>query len=280
MNANNPLNTKIKFVVLLILWAAVFIPVYPGLIHTWLNHSNNSHGLLVPLLSLYFVWQKKDKLRLITISNSNWGAGILIISMVLYLLSYAGAVTVISRTMIVCSLIGLILFTLGTTFFKLLSFPLFFLLFMVPVPDSIVGIVAFPLQLFATKISAFIIAVFSIPVYQEGNMLYFVQTQLEVAEACSGIRSIMALTMLSVIFVYLIDKKGWVPKAFLIASAIPLALIANIIRVSGTGVLAHFYGERIARGFLHEFSGLAVFAFGFILLFVEYSLLNKVCSKR
>ncbi len=279
MNANNPLNTKIKLVVLLILWAAVFIPVYPGLIHTWLNHSNNSHGLLVPLISLYFVWQKKDELRLIRISNSNWGAGILIISMVLYLLSYAGAVTVISRAMIVCSLIGLILFTLGTTFFKLLSFPLFLLLFMVPVPDSIVGIVAFPLQLFATKISAFIIAVLSIPVYQEGNMLYFVQTQLEVAEACSGIRSIMALTMLSVIFVYLIDG-GWVPKAILIVSAIPLALIANIIRVSGTGVLAHFYGERIARGFLHEFSGLAVFAFGFVLLFMEYSLLNKVCSKR
>jgi len=129
----------------------------------------------------------------------------LIISMVLYLLSYAGAVTVISRAMIVCSLIGLVLFTLGTTFFKLLSFPLFLLLFMVPVPDSILGIVALPLQLFATNISAFIIAAISIPVYQEGNMLYFAKTQLEVAEACSGIRSIMALTMLSVIFVHLIE---------------------------------------------------------------------------
>ena len=279
MNTNNPINKKIKLVVLLILWAAVFIPVYPDLIHTWLNHSNNSHGLLVPLISLYFIWQKKDKLRLTTTSNSNWGAGILIISIVLYLLSYAGAVTVISRAMIVCSLIGLVLFTLGTNFFKLIAFPLFFLLFMVPVPDSIVGIVALPLQLFATNISAFIIEAISIPVYKEGNMLYFAQTQLEVAEACSGIRSIMALTMLSVIFVYLIDGR-WVPKAILLSSAIPLALIANIIRVSGTGVLAHYYGERVARGFLHEFSGLAVFAFGFILLFMEYSLLNKVGSKR
>ena len=94
MNTNNPLNSKIKLVVLLILWAAVFIPVYPALIHTWLNHSNNSHGLLVPLISLYFVWQKKDKLRLITISDSNWGAGILIISIVYvnYILARKGAV--------------------------------------------------------------------------------------------------------------------------------------------------------------------------------------------
>ena len=150
---------------------------------------------------------------------------------------------------------------------------------MVPVPDSILNIVAFPLQLFATKISSHIIAALSIPVYREGNMLYFVQTQLEVAEACSGLRSIMALTMLSVIFVYLLDK-GWLRKVILLASAIPLALIANIIRVSGTGILAHFHGEKVARGFLHEFSGLAVFAFGFILLFLEYSLLNKSGSKQ
>jgi len=268
------MNTKLKFSILLILWAIAFIPVYPSLFHTWLNHSNNSHGILVPLISVYFIWQKRKELRQVKVSNSNWGALILIFSMVLYLLSYAGAVAVISRAMIVFSLIGLVLFTLGTTFFKLLAFPLFFLLFIVPVPDSIVGVVALPLQLFATNISSFVIQALSLPVYQEGNMLYFTQTQLEVAEACSGIRSLVSLTMLSVIFAYMCNK-GWIRKAMLLASAIPLALFANILRVSGTGVLAHFYGETVARGFLHEFSGLAVFAFGFVLLFLEYSLLNR-----
>jgi exosortase/archaeosortase family protein len=83
--------------------------------------------------------------------------------------------------------------------------------------------------------------------------------------------------MLSVIFAYMSDK-GWVRKGILLASAIPLALLANIVRVTGTGVLAHFFGDKVARGFLHEFSGLAVFAFGFALLFLEYSLLNRALN--
>lgn len=268
------MNTKLEFSVLLILWAVAFILVYPDLIHGWLKHSNNSHGILVPLVSLYFIWQKREKLRQVKISNSNWGAFILIISMGLYLLGYGGSIAVISRAMIVLSLIGLVLFALGTTFFKLLAFPLFFLLFMIPVPDSIVGVIALPLQLFATNISSFVIQALSLPVYQEGNMLYFTQTQLEVAEACSGIRSLVSLAMLGVIFAYMCDK-GWGRKAILLASAIPLALFANILRVTGTGVLAHFYGDKVARGFIHEFSGLAAFAFGFVLLFLEYSLLNR-----
>jgi exosortase len=269
----------VKFSLLLALWFITFIPVYPSLVWTWLNHSDNSHGILVPLVSAYFIWQKRDKFKLVKISNSNWGAIILIISMGLYLLSYAGGIAVVSRSMIVFSLIGLVMFTLGEHFLKALSFPLFFLIFMVPVPDSILGLVAFPLQLFATKVSTFFIQSFSIPAYREGNMLYFAQTQLEVAEACSGIRSLMSFGMLSFIFAYMMDKIWW-KRILLVLSTIPLALFANIVRVTGTGILAHFYGSKAALGFLHEFSGLAVFAFGFVLLLGEYLLLNKVSGKQ
>jgi exosortase len=272
-------GTRTKFLVLLALWFIAFIPVYPSMVQTWLNHSDNSHGILVPLVSLYFIWQKKDELKTVKISNSNWGAVILLISMGLYLLSYAGAVAVVSRAMIVSSMIGLVIFTLGKAFYALLAFPLLFLFFMVPVPDSILGLVAFPLQLFATKVSTFFLQMFSIPAYREGNMLYFVQTQLEVAEACSGIRSIMSFGMLSFIFAYMMDKIWW-KRIVLVLSTIPLAIFANIVRVTGTGILANFYGSRVALGFLHEFSGLAVFAFGFFLLLGEYILLNKVSSKR
>jgi exosortase len=270
---------RYKYLLLLILWFIAFIPVYPSLVSTWLNHSDNSHGVLVPLVSAYFIWQKKEKLRLTKISNSNWGAIILTISMGLYLLSYAGAVAVISRSMIVFSLIGLIMFTLGEYSLKVLLFPLFFLFFMVPVPDSILGLVSLPLQLFATKVSTFFIQALSIPAYREGNMLYFAQTQLEVAEACSGIRSLMSFGMLSFIFAHMMDKIWW-KRILLVLSTIPLALFANIVRVTGTGILAHFYGSRAALGFLHEFSGLAVFAFGFVLLLGEYLLLNKVSSEQ
>jgi exosortase len=181
--------------------------------------------------------------------------------------------------MVLFSLIGLILFTLGKEILMLLAFPLFFLIFMIPVPDSILSLVSFPLQLFATNISSSLIQTFSIPVYREGNVLYFVQTHLSIAEACSGIRSIVSFIMLSAIFAYMLNK-GWVRKIALLVSAIPLALFANIVRVTGTGILAHFYGSKVARGFLHEFSGLAVFAFGVVLLLGEYILLNKVSSNQ
>jgi exosortase len=282
MDGSNTLNNnidrkflRIKFFILIALWFVCFLPIYPGLVQTWLNHSDNSHGILVPLVSLYFIWQKKEKFKSVTVPNSNWGAIILILSLGLYLLSYAGAVEVVSRAMIVFSLIGLVIFTFGKAFFTLVAFPLLFLLFMVPVPDSILGLVAFPLQLFATKVSTLIIHIFSIPAYREGNMLYFVQTHLEIAEACSGIRSIMSFGMLSFIFAYMMDKIWW-KRVVLVLSTIPLALFANIVRVTGTGILAHFYGDKVARGFLHEFSGLAVFAFGFVLLLLEYMILNKV----
>jgi exosortase len=271
--------TTLKITTLLALLAVVFTPVYSDLIATWLGHSNNSHGMLVPFISLYFIWQKKGDLKAQEISSSNWGLVILVISLALYLLAYVGGVVFVMRLMIVFSLIGLVLFALGWRIFNQLAFPLVFLFFMVPVPTSVIGLVSFPLQLFATKISANIIQYCSIPVLREGNMLYFVQTQLEVAEACSGIRSIMSLMMLSVLFVYSI-KDGWPKKMILLLSAIPIAVIANIIRVSGTGILAHFYGDKVARGFLHDFSGMAVFLFGLSLLFLEYWLLNKYWRVR
>lgn len=276
---NHNTMTRTKLLILIVLWLVVFIPVYPNLFWTWFNHSDNSHGAFVPLVSLYFIWLKREKLKSAKISNSNSGAMILIISMVLYLFSYAGAVAVVSRAMIVSSLIGLVLFTLGKESFSLLTFPLLYLFIMVPVPDSILGLVAFPLQLFVTKVSTFVIQALSIPTYREGNMLYFAQTHLEVAEACSGIRSIMGFGMLSFIFAYIMDKIWW-KRIFIVLSTIPLALFTNFVRVTGTGILAHFYGAKVALGFLHEFSGLLMVVFGFFLLLGEYLLLNRVSSKQ
>ncbi|MDP2644572.1 MAG: exosortase/archaeosortase family protein [Desulfobacterales bacterium] len=272
------MSQKLKTILLFILWAITFYPVYPDLVSTWLNHSNNSHGILVPLITAYLIWQKKERLADIPIANSKWGAVLLIASALLYIVSTAGAVTVISRAMIVFSLIGLVWFNFGSAVFSALKFPLYYLIFMVPVPDSLYLAVAFPLQLFATTLSAFFIQILSIPVYQEGNMLYFVQTQLEVAEACSGLRSMMAFLMLSVLFAYIM-KKNRTNRLIIVVSAIPLAIFANLIRVTGTGILAHYYGGKAAQGFLHDFSGMAVFAFGFVLLFLEYTLLDKISRK-
>ncbi len=272
------MNDRLKIILLFALLAGVFYPIYPELLDAWLNHSNNSHGILVPFVSLFFVWDRKDELGNRPHSASGWGLLLLVLSMLVYLLALVGGIAFVSRLMLVSSLVGLVLYLFGKEIFKVLSFPLLFLLFMIPVPDSIISTISLPLQMFATKISAGIIQGCSIPVLREGNMLYFVQTQLEVAEACSGIRSIVAITMLSMIFVYL-SKGSMLQKVILLGSAIPVALLANILRVSGTGILAHFYGDQVARGFLHDFSGLAVFAFGMAILFVEYVILKKLFAR-
>lgn len=265
---------KIKIAILLIVWVATFSPIYPELVRDWFGHSDNSHAILVPFISLFFIWQRKNELQSTPFDGSAWGVIILGASLLVYIASYGGGLAFPARVAMVASLFGLVWFCFGIGFIRILVFPICFLLFMVPVPSSLLSFVSMPLQLMATQISASLIGGCSIPVYREGNMLYFVETQLEVAEACSGIRSIVSLTMLSLVFCYL-SREGWLRKVLLVAVAIPIAFLANIVRVTGTGVLAHFYGDRVARGFLHEFSGFVIFAFGFALLFAVFSLTKR-----
>jgi exosortase len=262
-----------------LLWAAIFFPLYPSLLTIWLDDSNNSHGLLVPLIFAFFIWRLLPALKMIPMKSNARGLLILLVSMGLYVLSYAGSVSIVARSMIVLSLVGLVLYNFGSAIFRKLAFPLLFLLFMVPLPTSVIGLISLPLQRLATYVSAMLIGMISIPVYQEGNMLYFVQTQLEVAEACSGIHSIMALLMLGAVFVYMNPMTN-LAKIILLASTIPVALIANIVRVTGTGILAHFHGAAVARGFLHDLSGMAVFLFGLGLLMIIFKLLQSVRSSN
>ncbi|MDA8165874.1 MAG: exosortase/archaeosortase family protein [Desulfobacteraceae bacterium] len=267
-----------SLLVLLALWLLAFAPILPGLYASWLD-PENSHGPLVPFIVLYLVWLKKEDLGQAKLGTSRWGLAVTGAGLLVYVLAQAGSVAVASRAMLVVTLMGLVLFNLGPEVFRRVAFPLAFLFFMVPFPDSLVKLVAFPLQLLASNVSASLIGAMSIPVYQEGNMLHFVQTQLEVAEACSGIRSIVSLTMLSTIFSYLLPAGGG-RRLLLAASAIPVAIAANIVRVSGTGILANFYGGGVAQGFLHEFSGLAVFAFGFLAIYGEYLLFRRGAVHR
>ena len=259
---------------LLSLWALLFSPIYPEMVRSWLGHSDNSHGCIVPVMAGYFAWQRKEQVRSATISSSWWGANLLVLSLALYVLSYAGGIAAPARVAMVLSLLGLVWFCLGREMTRVLAFPILFLLFMIPVPNSLMGLVSLPLQLLATRISADMISLCSIPVYREGNMLFFMGTQLEVAEACSGIRSMMALTMIACALASMVTN-GWLKKMLLIGAAVPIAMMANILRISGTGVLAHFFGARVARGFLHEFSGLLVFAFGLVALLGIFTLITR-----
>ncbi len=270
------LPAAIKGGVLLLLWGLLFWPIIPELRDVWMIDSNNSHGVLVPVIAAFLIWQRRKDVSWSEAIPSLWCLGMLAGSLLIYLVSLRAHIAVSAHLAMVTSLAGLVWWNLGGRIFRHLLFPLAFLAFMVPVPVSISGAVAFPLQLFATSASATVIHAIGIPVLHEGTMLYFATTSLEVTEACSGIRSMLAYLTLGVLFVHLAGNTlGRVGKGILLLSTLPLALFVNILRISGTGVLAHLFGEQMARGFLHEFSGMVVFAFGFVLFWAESLILKR-----
>ena len=146
---------------------------------------------------------------------------------------------------------------------------------MIPIPSILMDRITFPMQLFASKVAANMLYLTGIPVLREGNVMVLTNTSLEVAEACSGIRSLISLLALSVVFAYFSQKETW-KRILLVLSTFPIAIIANAARVTGTGILAHYYGDSVAQGFFHGFSGWILFVVAFICLFVFGAILSKV----
>jgi exosortase len=157
---------------------------------------------------------------------------------------------------------------------KLTALPVAFLLFMVPLPYIVYDAMAFPLKLFVAKYSVLSLKLMGITVLREGNIIMFPQTVFEVADACSGLRSLMSLLALAVAVAFMTQKSPG-KRLILIVSALPIAILTNMLRVIVTGVLAQYYGAAAAEGFFHEFAGLAVFAVAMVLLLAESALLRR-----
>ncbi len=242
-------------------------------VYDWSHDDNYSHGFLVPIIVAYLVWTKKEQINALRPAPSLSGIPIILLGLSMYLVGTIGAEWFLKRTSLIIVLGGIILYLYGKAYFKLLLFPLVFLMFMVPLPAIIYSALAFKLQLFVSIISTKLIALAGIPVFREGNILYVSTGPLAVEEACSGMRSIMALLALSALFAYLMYDsrfKQWI----LVASALPIAVITNVIRVTTTGIFAHYWGKAFAEGILHESFGWLVFVIAFILLFLLGKLLD------
>jgi exosortase len=170
-------------------------------------------------------------------------------------------------------ILGLSLSFMGWQFTKELLLPVLFLLFMFPIPSHYYVLVTHPLKLFVTKVSEVVINGLGISVYREGNLLFFGSTQLEVAEACSGLRSFYSYLMLSCVFAVISQRLR--TKIVLIVSTAFLAVMINVFRVTITGILASYVGAKASEGFFHEFSGIVLFVVGFMIFFFEYIILEK-----
>ena len=253
----------------------VYSTIIPGMVEDWYNDPNYSHGFLVPLISVYFLSENWGALKVTPLRPSNLGLPVIIGSLLLLLLGYIGTEYFSMRASLVPLLGGIVLFWFGWAVLRLSFLSIAFLIFMVPLPYIVYDAIAFPLKLLVTKASVAVLKILSIPVVSEGNIIMFPQTVLEVADACSGLRSLMSLVTLAVALAFLSQKTA-VKRTILIISAVPVAIVTNMIRVIVTGVLASRYGAAAAEGFFHEFAGMAIFAMAMIILFSESAILRRV----
>jgi len=257
----------------------VYAPILAYMVHQWSWDDDYSHGFLIVPLALWFAWERLPKLRRVEFSGSWLGLLPLAMGTTTLLIGRLGIELMNMRISFVFTVIGLVVLLLGRRTFRILAFPLLFLFLMVPLPRSVVNVVAFPLQLMATDFAVNALYLFEIPALREGNIIHLANTQLFVAEACSGLRSLTALITLGVIFAYFFRKSA-AERIIIVLSAIPIAILVNAFRVALTGGLTHYLGKEAASGWIHQTEGLFTFGIAFLLLLLEAWLLAMFWPRR
>jgi exosortase len=254
-------------ILVLLLW--MYLPTLGHLVAQWWNDPNFSHGFFVPLFSAFVIWQERSRLVMTRLYPSWWGLLFLAGGLCLLILGEMGAEIFLARVSLLVVLAGLVILFLGWSFFRALLFPWAILFLMIPIPAIIFNQITFPLQLLASKVASTVLPWMGVPVLREGNVINLPTMSLEVAEACSGIRSLMSLMTLAVIYGYLMERDNRI-RIFLVLVSIPIAVAANSFRIVGTGLLVQYWDPAKAQGFFHEFSGWLIFVISMIMLYVSH----------
>jgi exosortase len=264
---------------LLGLLAWLYSPILGRLAQQWWTDPNFSHGFFVPAFAAFVVWQDRAGLANTRRSSSAWGLPLIVLALVMLVLGFFGAELFLSRTSLLVLLAGLIIFFFGWEMFRRLLFPLCFLVLMVPIPAIVFSQITFPLQIFASKLAAWSLPLLGVPVLREGNVITLPAMPLEVAEACSGIRSLLSLTTLAIMYGYLMEKNVRL-RVLLALASVPIAVAANGFRIVGTGLLVQYWDPDKAEGFFHTFSGWLIFVVSLLMLFGVHSLLTLTFRRQ
>jgi len=251
-----------------------YAPVLWRLIEQWNSDPDMGHGFFVPLVAGYIVWQKRRQLRKTPPAPNWWGLAVVVYGGLQLYIATLGAELFLARTAFVISAMGIVLLLGGTAWVRTLAFPLFLLFFMIPIPAVVYNSITFPLQLLASRVSTEALNLLQIPVLREGNVLELAEQRLSVVEACSGIRSLLSLTFLSLVYGYFFESKVWM-RVLLFAATIPIAIVANASRVTLTGVLTEYKPE-LAEGFFHTASGWVIFMVALTILVALHQMVNWV----
>jgi exosortase len=243
-----------------------YFPVLYDLVIDWSTDDNYSHGFLVPLVAGYFLWRRREEWKKVVFSYMPVGWIMVLFALGLFVVGTAGAEYFTARCSLVFLLFGLAWTFGGKAVLRLAWFPIAYLLFMIPIPYVIYYSATFPMQLLASKVAGKALAIIGVPHLQQGNIIHLPAYSLEVAEACSGLRSLVSLLALGAAYARFTQPNlSWQIVLFLLT--IPIALAANVFRVWATAVGAYAISPKVAEDFLHEFSGIVVFVISFILLF-------------
>jgi len=283
----------------------------------WWNDENYSHGLLIPFVIGYILWQERQRFTDAQTSPAAlWGTIGVGMSLLFLWAGVAGAELFVQRLSLMLMIASVVIYFWGFRLLRLVAVPLSLLVLSIPIPQIIFNRIAFPLQLFASRCAVGAMSFFNIPVLRQGNIIELMPLgasepkKLAVVEACSGIRSLMTLVTLAVVYAYFTKPKidrdddlksdgmgtgrprsqhkvGSFLRSFtfwrsliLVVAAVPIAILTNALRVSGTGVLAHYYGTRVADGFFHTFSGWVIYIAAAVLLFATGWVLDRFGRTR
>lgn len=266
-----------------VLLAALLVLLYHSiavkLVTDWAELPDFSHGFLIPFFAAFLLWDKRVQLRNTAIAPS-WG-GLWLVALGLFelLLGVFGADLFLQRTSFVLLAAGLVWTLLGRAMVSRVKFVLLVLLLAIPLPTILFNQITFPLQLLASRFASDLLPLAGVPVLREGNVIQLPAMQLEVAEACSGIRSLMSLFTVAVIYGYFLERTTWRRVALALAS-LPIAVAANVARIFGTGLCVQYWDPDKAMGFFHEFSGWLMFLVSLACLYLVHRVMALVVRER
>ena len=243
------------------------------LVLQWWRNPDFSHGFFVPMFSAFILWQERERFASLAPRPSWSGLAVLAFAMCVLVIGQMGAELFLSRFSLLLALAGLIVLYLGWAFFRAALFPWAFLLLMIPIPAVIFNQITFPLQMLASRFAAAVLPIFSVPILRDGNIINLPSMALEVAEACSGIRSLMSLITVAVIYGYLMEKRIWV-RCLLVAASVPIAVVANSVRIIGTGLLVQYWDPDKAEGYFHASWGWIIFVVSLLLLYAVHGMIR------
>jgi exosortase len=275
LSTTKPWLNWLPFVSIAVLLVVLYYRVAIKLVYDWYTLPDYSHGFLVPLFAAFLVWDKRKVLSATPVRQTWSGIALIVVALMVLILGVYGVDLFTARMSFVMLLTGLIWTFFGWAMVKALRFPLLVLILAIPFPTIIFNQITFPLQLLASRIASDILPMLGVPTLHEGNVIELPIMKLEVAEACSGIRSLMSLFTLAVFYGYFLEKTTG-RRVLLALASIPIAVAANVARIVGTGLCVQYWDPDKALGFFHEFSGWVMFVISLVCLYLVHRAMRLI----